>query len=109
VETGRPARVLHVLSGGTVGGCEQHVLALLARLDRDRYEPWLACFEAEPDEAAPAEPRPPRPVGDETVEAHETGERQRPPAPRRQSRGDQEPGAEARQSSDSPLPTHASR
>lgn len=52
----RPARVLHVLSGGTVGGCEQHVLALLARLDRTRFEPWLACFEAEPDEAAPMLP-----------------------------------------------------
>jgi glycosyltransferase involved in cell wall biosynthesis len=52
----RPARVLHVLSGCTVGGCEQHVLALLARLDRERFEPWLACFEAEPDEAAPMIP-----------------------------------------------------
>jgi glycosyltransferase involved in cell wall biosynthesis len=52
----RPARVLHVLSGCTVGGCEQHVLALLARLDRTRFEPWLACFEAEPDEAAPMVP-----------------------------------------------------
>ena len=52
----RPARVLHVLSGGTVGGCEQHVLALLSRLDRERFEPWLACFEAEPDEAAPMLP-----------------------------------------------------
>ncbi|MCC6173791.1 MAG: glycosyltransferase family 4 protein [Chloroflexi bacterium] len=53
---GRPARLLHVLSGGTVGGCEQHVLALLARLDRQRYEPWLAVFEAEPDEALPMLP-----------------------------------------------------
>ncbi len=53
---GRPARVLHVLSGCTVGGCEQHVLALLSRLDRSRFEPWLACFEAEPDEAAPMLP-----------------------------------------------------
>jgi hypothetical protein len=48
--------VLHVLSGCTVGGCEQHVLALLARLDRERFEPWLACFEAEPDEATPMIP-----------------------------------------------------
>ena len=52
----RPVRVLHVLSGGTVGGCEQHVLALLSHLDRSRFEPWLACFEAEPDEAAPMLP-----------------------------------------------------
>jgi glycosyltransferase involved in cell wall biosynthesis len=49
-------RVLHVLSGCTVGGCEQHVLALLSRLDRTRYEPWLACFEAEPDDATPMVP-----------------------------------------------------
>src|SRR5215212_4507164 len=53
---GRPARVLHVLSGGTVGGCEQHVLALLTRLDRSRFEPWLACFEARPDDAMPLLP-----------------------------------------------------
>lgn len=53
---GRPARVLHILSGCTVGGCEQHVLALLARLDRQRYEPWLAYFEAEPDDATPMAP-----------------------------------------------------
>jgi glycosyltransferase involved in cell wall biosynthesis len=52
----RRARVLHVLSGCTVGGCEQHVLALLSRLDRDRFEPWLACFEAEPDDAKPMIP-----------------------------------------------------
>ena len=52
----RRLRVLHVLSGCTVGGCEQHVLALLSRLDRERYEPWLACFEAEPDEATPMVP-----------------------------------------------------
>ena len=52
----RRIRVLHVLSGCTVGGCEQHVLALLSRLDRQRYEPWLACFEAEPDEATPMLP-----------------------------------------------------
>jgi glycosyltransferase involved in cell wall biosynthesis len=45
-----------VLSGCTVGGCEQHVLALLSRLNRERFEPWLACFEAEPDEAAPMVP-----------------------------------------------------
>ncbi len=48
--------MLHVLSGCTVGGCEQHVLALLSRLNRERFEPWLACFEAEPDEAAPMIP-----------------------------------------------------
>jgi glycosyltransferase involved in cell wall biosynthesis len=53
---GRPARVLHILSGGTIGGCEQHVLALLSRLDRTRFEPWLACFEAEPDDATPMLP-----------------------------------------------------
>ena len=53
---GRPARVLHILSGCTIGGCEQHVLALLSRLDRRRFEPWLACFEAEPDEATPMLP-----------------------------------------------------
>jgi glycosyltransferase involved in cell wall biosynthesis len=53
---GRRLRVLHVLSGCTVGGCEQHVLALLSRLDRARYEPWLACFEAEPDQATPMVP-----------------------------------------------------
>jgi glycosyltransferase involved in cell wall biosynthesis len=52
----RPSRVLHVLSGGTIGGCEQHVLALLTHLDRTRFEPWLACFEAEPDEATPMLP-----------------------------------------------------
>ncbi|MCC7369813.1 MAG: glycosyltransferase family 4 protein [Chloroflexi bacterium] len=52
----RPARVLHILSGGTIGGCEQHVLALLSRLDRRRFEPWLACFEAEPDAATPMLP-----------------------------------------------------
>ena len=52
----RPARVLHVLSGCTVGGCEQHVLALLSRLDRRRYEPWLAYFEAQPDAATPMAP-----------------------------------------------------
>ena len=55
-DAGRRLRILHVLSGCTVGGCEQHVLALLARLDRNRYEPWLACFEAEPDDAAPMIP-----------------------------------------------------
>jgi len=54
--TSRPARVLHILSGCTIGGCEQHVLALLSRLDRARFEPWLACFEAEPDEATPMLP-----------------------------------------------------
>jgi glycosyltransferase involved in cell wall biosynthesis len=48
--------VLHLLSGCTVGGCEQHVLSLLSRLDRARYEPWLAYFEAQPDEAAPMAP-----------------------------------------------------
>ncbi|MGE3272011.1 MAG: glycosyltransferase family 4 protein [Chloroflexota bacterium] len=53
---GRPARVLHILSGGTIGGCEQHVLALLTHLDRTRFEPWLACFEAEPDAATPMLP-----------------------------------------------------
>ena len=53
---GRPARVLHILSGCTIGGSEQHVLALLTRLDRRRFEPWLACFEAEPDEATPMLP-----------------------------------------------------
>jgi len=56
VTTGRPARVLHILSGCTIGGCEQHVLALLSRLDRRRFEPWLACFEAEPDDATPMLP-----------------------------------------------------
>jgi glycosyltransferase involved in cell wall biosynthesis len=39
-----------------MGGCEHHVLALLSRLDRSRFEPWLACFEAEPDEALPMLP-----------------------------------------------------
>ncbi len=53
---GFPVRVLHLLSGGTVGGCEQHVLGLLSRLDRRRYEPWVAFFEAEPDKAAPMAP-----------------------------------------------------
>jgi glycosyltransferase involved in cell wall biosynthesis len=48
--------VLRGLSGCTIGGCEQHGLALLTRLDRDRFEPWLACFEAEPDEATPMVP-----------------------------------------------------
>ena len=51
-----PRRLLHLLSGCTVGGCEQHVLSLLSRLGRDRYEPWLAYFEARPDEAAPMAP-----------------------------------------------------
>jgi glycosyltransferase involved in cell wall biosynthesis len=49
-------RLLHLLSGCTVGGCEQHVLSLLSRLDRDRYEPWLAYFEAAPDQAEPMAP-----------------------------------------------------
>ena len=52
----RRARVLHLLSGGTVGGCERHVLSLLSHLDRERYEPWLAYFEAQPDDAAPMAP-----------------------------------------------------
>jgi glycosyltransferase involved in cell wall biosynthesis len=52
----RKLRLLHVLSGCTVGGCEQHTLSLLSRLDRERYEPWLAYFEAEPDDAAPMAP-----------------------------------------------------
>ncbi|MFN8522557.1 MAG: glycosyltransferase [Chloroflexota bacterium] len=52
----RPLRVLHLLSGCTVGGCEQHVLSLISGLDRSRFEPWLACFEAEPDEATPMVP-----------------------------------------------------
>lgn len=52
----RKRRVLHLLSGATVGGCERHVLSLLSDLDRDRYEPWLAYFEAEPDEATPLAP-----------------------------------------------------
>lgn len=67
--SGRPARVLHVLSGCTVGGCEQHVLALLSRLDRRRYEPWLAYFEAEPDEATPMAPLF-RAAGIRTVDLH---------------------------------------
>ena len=50
-------RVLHLLSGCTVGGCERHVLSLLSRLDRRRYEPWLACFVAEPDAAEPMVPQ----------------------------------------------------
>ena len=50
-------RLLHLLSGGTVGGCEQHVLSLLSHLDRERWEPWVAVFEAQPDEAAPMAPR----------------------------------------------------
>ena len=49
-------RLLHLLSGGTVGGCEQHVLSLLAGLDRDRYDPSVAFFVAEPDDAAPMAP-----------------------------------------------------
>jgi glycosyltransferase involved in cell wall biosynthesis len=52
----RKARLLHLLSGATVGGCERHVLDLLSHLDRDRYEPWLAYFEALPDEAEPMAP-----------------------------------------------------
>lgn len=53
----RNIRLLHLLSGCTVGGCERHVLSLLSRLDRDRYEPWLACFQAEPDRAEPMAPQ----------------------------------------------------
>ena len=67
--TERPARLLHVLSGCTVGGCEQHVLALLSRLDRRRYEPWLAYFEAEPDAATPMAPLF-RAAGVRTVDLH---------------------------------------
>lgn len=54
---GRPRRLLHLLSGGTVGGCEQHVLSLLSHLDHERWEPWVAIFELQPDEAAPMGPR----------------------------------------------------
>lgn len=54
--TPRPHRVLHLLSGATVGGCERHVLTLLSRLNRTQYEPWLAYFEATPDDAAPLVP-----------------------------------------------------
>jgi glycosyltransferase involved in cell wall biosynthesis/2-polyprenyl-3-methyl-5-hydroxy-6-metoxy-1,4-benzoquinol methylase len=46
-------KVLHVTTACTVGGCEAHVLALLGKLDRGRYEPWLAYFEERPDEARP--------------------------------------------------------
>ncbi len=46
-----PTRILHVLAAGTAGGCEHHVLRLLTRLDRGRWEPWLAVLEAQPDEA----------------------------------------------------------
>ena len=53
---GHKVRLLHLLSGCTVGGCERHVLSLLTHLDRERYEPWLAYFEAAPDEAAPMAP-----------------------------------------------------
>ncbi len=55
--TGGRVRILHLLSGCTVGGCERHVLSLLARLDRRRYQSWLACFVAEPDAAEPLVPR----------------------------------------------------
>ena len=65
----RPARVLHVLSGCTVGGCEQHVLALTSRFDRRRYEPWLAYFVAEPDAATPMAPLF-RAAGVRTVDLH---------------------------------------
>jgi glycosyltransferase involved in cell wall biosynthesis len=46
-------KVLHITSACTVGGAEAHVLALLQRLDRRRFEPWLAYFEERPDEARP--------------------------------------------------------
>jgi glycosyltransferase involved in cell wall biosynthesis len=47
----RRIRVLHLLAAGTAGGAEHHVLRLLAGLDRSRFEPWLAVFEARPDAA----------------------------------------------------------
>jgi glycosyltransferase involved in cell wall biosynthesis len=49
-------KLLHVMSACTVGGCEQHVLALLSRLDPARYERWLAYFVERPDEARPMLP-----------------------------------------------------
>jgi glycosyltransferase involved in cell wall biosynthesis/2-polyprenyl-3-methyl-5-hydroxy-6-metoxy-1,4-benzoquinol methylase len=45
------AKVLHVSTACSIGGCEAHILALLDNLDRTRYEPWLAYFEERPDEA----------------------------------------------------------
>ena len=51
--TSKPLKVLHVTSACTVGGAEAHVLALLRKLDRARFEPWLAYFEERPDEARP--------------------------------------------------------
>ena len=45
-------RVLHVMTACSVGGSEAHVLALLSRLEPERYDRWLAYFEERPDEAA---------------------------------------------------------
>jgi glycosyltransferase involved in cell wall biosynthesis len=41
------------MASGTAGGCEHHVLQLLSGLDRRQFEPWLAVFEAQPDDARP--------------------------------------------------------
>jgi hypothetical protein len=63
--------------------------------------------QAQPDGGAAAEPRPAGPVGDQPVEAGQSDERQRPPAPRGQGGGDEHPGAEAREREDGPVLAHA--
>lgn len=36
--------ILHVIGGGEIGGAEEHVLNLLQRLDRDRFQGHLLCL-----------------------------------------------------------------
>jgi glycosyltransferase involved in cell wall biosynthesis len=46
-------KLFHLMTACTVGGCEQHVLALLGQLDPSRYELWLGYFVERPDSARP--------------------------------------------------------
>ncbi len=39
-----PAKILHIIGGGEIGGAEQHVLNLLENLNRTRFQPTLACL-----------------------------------------------------------------
>lgn len=52
-----PIKVLHVLSGGTIGGAESHVVSLLRGLsDTGNYELHLAYFTEKPDSARSLKP-----------------------------------------------------
>lgn len=72
IQDAPPLRLLHVTSCCTVGGCEQHVLTLLRRLDGQRYDRWLAYFEEQPD-AADVMVDDFRAAGVRTVDLHATG------------------------------------